>query len=83
MLTKNLQRITDERRLKIVYIDICNVLGWFTTPHNIPVKKYDLPDNCTVLDVHYDFARRAFAFIIASEDFDPVVIGGELPALTE
>ena len=39
----------------------------------------DLPDNCEVVSVNYNFERQAFVIKVYHKDFEPLVRGSVLP----
>ncbi len=48
-------------------------------PEFVCLEKLDVPEGARVLDVHWNYERRAFAFIVEHESFEPVLDGCEAP----
>ena len=82
------ERIIKERRGKIYYISREEILNCFVSDdhfqHRIEtLRKIRLPRNWLLRDVHYDFKRDSFAFLIFSQNFPPVERGAEYPVIED
>lgn len=78
------EKIRNEQRFKILSLDQNDVLDIFLNRRNhMMVKKIDLPDECYVDSVHYNYLCRSFDFVIGSELFPSVPKGGVFPNCSE
>lgn len=74
----------DERRLRLYFVNEHDVLDAFVgkgdTQQYVTLPCLPaLPDDARVIDVHHDFYRKQFAFMVESATFEPVADGDCIP----
>ena len=83
-----MSKAQDERRFKIARFDhqflfeLFNWHRWQPEYLALPVTE-ELPEDCEVIQVHYNWAARAIEFMVCSEKFEPVAPGCEVPRVRE
>ncbi|MEN6507162.1 MAG: hypothetical protein ABFD92_21715 [Planctomycetaceae bacterium] len=71
-----------ERRERILYVDERDVLPALQARLPLTTIQFgDVPLDCKVKSVHYDWARRSFAFALSHPTFEPVPCGEAAPEL--
>lgn len=76
------ERTGRERREKILYINERDVLSVFQTRLPLTTIQFDdVPVDCEVKSVDYNWARRAFGFALSHSTFEPVPCGEAAPEL--
>ena len=81
--TINWQRVSEERRGKILWIARQKLFDLFLAPSqdSTQVTRLKLPEDWQLRDVHYDFLRDSFGFVIISPQFPMNPPSVELPPL--
>ena len=81
----NWERVAEDRRAKVLWISRSQVFDALIINSQAAtrVMRVSLPQSYRIRDVHFDFLRDAFGFVILSPEFPINVVGAELPAINE
>lgn len=77
------ERVAEERREKIVWIpqDMMFHAYIVNSQEKTRIARIKLPKKYRIRNVHYEYSRASFGFIVASPEFPPTDAGAELSTL--
>ena len=82
------EKARNERRFKIASFDqqflveLFNWHRWLPEFLALPVTE-ELPDDCEVIQVNYNWASRTIDFIVCSDKFEPVPEASLIPSVNQ
>ena len=74
-------KIIAERRFKVLHVTEEEIIDCVCEPcRHMRLKALNIPDNCWIKSVFYDYQSQMFGFIIGCMDFEPADPTRYLPA---